>query len=100
MDVPLRQISEAAATTVTVSKFATPSALAATTAATYFGENTIAWLGLGATIFFGALGVCVNWYFRHKEHKLRLAEARRADEAHEMAKIEHKATLLSLAKKE
>ncbi len=84
MSEPLRHISEAAATTVTASKIGTAGATATTIGASYFGQTDIALAGLAATVFFGVMGVLVNWYFRHKEDKRR-------DE-------EHRATMAKLTK--
>lgn len=92
MDEPLRHISESAATTVTISKVATPSTAVASYAAMKLGESELALIGLFFTIVFGLLGLLVNWYFRHKENKRR-------DEEHAMHKAEHEATMARLTAK-
>ena len=92
MNEPLRHISESAATTVTVAKIGTTGSSIATVGASFAGENTIAVMGLVATVIFGLMGVIVNYYFRHKENKRR-------DEEHAMHKAEHEATMARLTAK-
>jgi hypothetical protein len=74
MSEPLRQLSEAGATAVTVSKVGITGSTIATIGASFAGQNEIAVVGLIATIIFGIIGVVVNFYFRFKEDRRRERE--------------------------
>lgn len=74
---PIATATTTAATTlVTASKIGTIGSAAIAGTAGMFGDHFFAWAGLIATLFFGALGTAVSFYFKHKEDKRNEAEHR------------------------
>lgn len=94
---PIATATTTAATTlVTASKIGTIGSAAIAGTAGALGDHFFAWAGLFATIFFGALGTALSFYFKSKEYKLKLEAERREAESHEMMRLEHDATMARL----
>jgi hypothetical protein len=61
-------------TVITTAKIGTVAGGSTTVVAGVLENIPIAVYGLGATIFFGILGLAVAIYFKNKEYRIKLAE--------------------------
>jgi hypothetical protein len=91
-DQYVEPITTAATTAVTLSKIGTIGSAAIAGSAGYFGDHFFAWAGLFATVFFGALGTALSFYFKRKADK-------REAQSHQMMVLAHNATMARLTAK-